>query len=71
MYLDCRRIHQVFQLSQKERQSHSLSLRTISLHKKMTPFSLLQEDAFYLLFDKSNVNCHEYTKMDGFYTQTA
>lgn len=37
----------------------------------MTPFSLFKEDAFYLLFDKSNVNCHEYTKTNGFYTQTA
>lgn len=49
-----------------KRETHGLSLRTSSLQKNMTSFSLFKEDAFYLLFDKSNVNCNEYTKMNRF-----
>lgn len=30
-------------------------------------FLLFKEDVFYLLFDKFNVNCYEYMKMNGFY----
>lgn len=50
-----------------KREIYSLLLRIIFLYKNMIFFLLFKEDVFYLLFDKFNVNCYEYMKMDGFY----